>query len=169
MTNTTKDAFWLDKVRRATVEPWSADLGRCLACMARAEGCRFGLTTERVVEGELTAEVMLGTEHEGGPDVAHGGVVSAILDEALGHAVMSHGVLVVTSMRTIDFLKPVPIGVPLAARARIVSQEGRRWKVEGEIVVAGSNGSLARGHGVWVAVPDGHYERHRVWLDGERR
>jgi uncharacterized protein (TIGR00369 family) len=168
----TVDASWLDRVRRAESEPWSSELGRCLACTDRPAGCRFGITAEWVDSETLMAEIVLGAEHEGGPGVAHGGVISGILDEALGHAVMSRGVLVVTGSLTVDFVKPVPLGRSLRAAAAVVGSEGRRWMVEGEITLASSGEVLARGAGVWVAIPAGHYERHRGWLSdrsGETR
>jgi uncharacterized protein (TIGR00369 family) len=161
-----KDDGWLAKIAEARRGPWTTELSRCLACSALGT-CRFGVLTETVSsDGVLRADVRLGKEHEGGPDVVHGGSLCGILDEVMGHAVMSRGIMVVTSSLTVDFLKPVPILVPLLAHARVVGADGRRFTVEGELELPNTGQTLARGRGTWVGVPDEHYARHRGWLDG---
>ncbi|MDQ1485280.1 MAG: hypothetical protein QOJ62_973 [Actinomycetota bacterium] len=156
-----KEAQWLDQVRRARAEPWSMELALCLSCKALETSCRFGITEEIVVDGGIDGSAELGPQHEGGPDVAHGGVVAGILDEILGHAAMSRGLLVVTRQLTIEFMKPTPLGTPLALSSRVDVVDGRKWTITGTISLPSSGTVVARGTGVWIVVPDTHYERHR--------
>jgi acyl-coenzyme A thioesterase PaaI-like protein len=156
-----KEAQWLDQVRRARSEPWSMELARCLSCKALGTGCRFGITEEIVFDDGIEGRAELGPQHEGGPDVAHGGVVAGILDEVLGHVAMSRGLLVVTRQLTIEFIKPTPLGTPLTLSSRIDAVDGRKSTITGTISLPSSGTVLARGTGVWIVVPDTHFERHR--------
>ena len=128
-----KDTAWLHNLGRATREPWSAGLGLCFGCLPDGL-CRLGITGERQEGDAFIADVLLGAEHEGGPGVAHGGSVASVLDEVLGHAVTSRGVMVVTKTLTVEFQRPTPVGVLLVARARAQApSEGRSWRVTGVV------------------------------------
>jgi acyl-coenzyme A thioesterase PaaI-like protein len=162
-----KEAQWLDQVRRARVEPWSLDLARCLSCRARAIGCRFGITEEIAVNDGIEGRADLGLEHEGGPGVAHGGVVAGILDEILGHVAMSRGVLAVTRQLTIELIRPTPLGTPLTLSSRVDAVDDRKWTMTGTISSSGT--VVARGTGLWIVVPDTHYERHRNSMVAKNR
>lgn len=164
-----KETQWLDQVQRARAEPWTMELARCLSCKALGTNCRFGITEEIVVDDGIDGRAELGSRHEGGPDVAHGGVVAGILDEVLGHAAMSRGLLVVTRTLTIDFIKPTPLGAPLTLTSRIDVVDGRKWTITGAISLPGSGTVVARGTGVWIVVPDSHFERHRSAMQAESR
>ena len=101
------------------------------SCKALGTGCRFGITEEIVVDGGIEGPAQLGPQHEGGPDVAHGGVVAGILDEVLGHAAMSRGLLVVTRQLTIEYIKPTPLRAPLSLSSRVDVVDGRKWAITG--------------------------------------
>jgi acyl-coenzyme A thioesterase PaaI-like protein len=103
-------------------------------------------------------------EHEGGPNVAHGGWTAAILDEVLGHVPILHGQLAVTGTLTIRYVRPVPIERELEARAWVARREGRRWYVAGELVLASTGAVLASAEGIWVERDPAHYDRHERWL-----
>jgi acyl-coenzyme A thioesterase PaaI-like protein len=162
-----KELQWLNQVRRARTEPWTMELARCLSCKALGTTCRFGIIEEIVVENGIDGRAELGPQHEGGPDVAHGGVVAGILDEVVGHAAMSRGLLVVTRTLTIDYLKPTPLATPLTLASRVDLVDGRKWTITGTISLPGSGTVVARGTGVWIVVPDSHFERHRNSMQAE--
>jgi acyl-coenzyme A thioesterase PaaI-like protein len=164
-----KEAQWLDQVRRARAEPWSMELARCLSCKALGSGCRFGVTEEIVVDDGIDGRAELGPQHEGGPDVAHGGVVAGILDELLGHVAMSRGLLVVTRQLTIEFIKPTPLNTPLALSSRVDAVDGRKWTITGTISLPASGTVVARGTGLWIVVPDTHFERQRNAMVAEKQ
>jgi acyl-coenzyme A thioesterase PaaI-like protein len=138
----------------------------CGACV-RLEACRLGLTTERLDDdGIARFELVCPTGYEGGPGVAHGGWTAEVLDETLGHVPILRGQLTVTGTLTIRYLKPVPIGRELEARAWVDRIDGRKWFIEGELVLSSSNSVLASGSGVWIARDRStHFTNFQRWLD----
>jgi acyl-coenzyme A thioesterase PaaI-like protein len=136
----------------------------CGACR-RLGACRLGLGREELQpDGSVHTDLVCGPEHEGGPDVAHGGWTAAVLDEVLGHIHMLHGQLAVTGQLSVTYIKPVPVGRPLYARAWRVRQEGHRSYVAGELTLASTGALLARGEAVMVLRHRDHFARHREWL-----
>lgn len=83
---------------------------------------------------EILARFTGRPEHQGYPDRMHGGVITGILDETMGRGInyqegeqpMTWGV---TAELHIRFRKPVPLGVELTARGRIVRDI--HWVFEG--------------------------------------
>lgn len=71
--------------------------------------------------------------HQGGPGIAHGGLVSAALDEACGLLATWYAFPAVTARMFVRFRKPVPINTSLAIRARIDDARGRRIHTTGTI------------------------------------
>ena len=74
----------------------------------------------------LRATFEVGTAHQGAPGLAHGGVLTAALDEALGalNWLLMHPA--VTARLETDFRRPVPVGTLMAIEARIVAVDGRK-------------------------------------------
>ena len=136
----------------------------CGAC-TRLGHCRLGVTIEELQpDGSVRSELICGEEHEGGPGVAHGGWTAGVLDELVGHLPLLNGCFAVTGTLTVRFGKPVPIGVPLLATARLDRREGSRWYVTARICLAVSGAELAVGEGVLVERDRGHFARHERWL-----
>lgn len=100
----------------------------------------------RVVRGQVT----FGNAYEGAPGCAHGGLVAAILDEALGMACMFSGGPGMTGEITIRYLKPTPTRVPLRIEARFDRQEGRKIFNSGEIYAGDT--PIVRSHGVFISI-----------------
>ncbi len=56
----------------------------------------------------------------GWEDMAHGGMISTVLDEIMSYAVIAYKRdFFVTRKMTVDYLKPVPLNVPLTAQGQI--------------------------------------------------
>jgi acyl-coenzyme A thioesterase PaaI-like protein len=96
--------------------------------------------------------------------VAHGGWTAGAFDELLGHVPLLNGRLAVTAQLSVSYVKPVPVGRLLRARAWMVRQEGSRWYVAGEMALASTGAVLARGEAVMVLRDSGHFTRHEEWL-----
>jgi acyl-coenzyme A thioesterase PaaI-like protein len=109
-------------------------------------------------------ELICGPENEGGPEVAHGGWTASVFDEVLGHVPVLNRELAVTGQLWVSYVKPVPVGRPLHARAWTVRREGHRWYVAGEMTLASTGAVLARGEAVMVVRDAGHFGRHQEWL-----
>jgi acyl-coenzyme A thioesterase PaaI-like protein len=85
---------------------------------------------------QLKAEVVVPDVYQGYPGVVHGGIVSAILDETSGRAVMIEGgddQLLATLRLTIRFRQPTPTETPLTAVGWVEQTGGIGTKVAGEI------------------------------------
>ncbi len=103
-------------------------------------------------DGSVTGVVTLQEGHEGPPFHVHGGVLSALLDEAMGGAAWANGKRVVAVNLNFNFRKPVPLGVPLHVRGRIDRDEGRKCFTVGEIVLL--DGAVAvEGTGIFLEAP----------------
>jgi uncharacterized protein (TIGR00369 family) len=115
----------------------------CMVCGVENE---FGLKT-RFHETENKEVVALFTPkafHQSYPNVTHGGISAAILDEAIGRAIMAfydRETFGVTLELNVKYKKPVPYGVELKAVGRITSDGGRIFEGTGEIYLP--DGSLA--------------------------
>lgn len=134
--------------------PWSE------ACFVCGEGNSNGLRARFHADGEeVRARVVLDRCFEGYPGHVHGGVVTALLDEAAGWAcTVAVGRLCVTVELTVRFLRPVPGGEELGVRARCTEAGGRR--PAGEAWLEDGRGRrLAHARGRFVPVPE---ERHRA-------
>lgn len=102
----------------------------------------LGLGARLRRDGDVAVlEVSLGAAFTGAPDRAHGGVIAALVDEAMGLALLLHGQLAYTARLHLDFRAPSPVGQLLVARARLVERTGRKLTIDatvrcGELVVA---------------------------------
>ena len=83
---------------------------------------------------EYEAYFSFDERHQGGPGIAHGGLVSAALDEACGLLATWYAFPAVTARMFVRFRRPVPINTELLLRARIDDARGRRIRTTGAIV-----------------------------------
>ena len=110
----------------------------CLVCGLKNP---FGLYTAfyELENGELLAVFTPREEHQSYPGRLHGGIVSTILDETIGRAVMiqhDHEFWGVTMEITVRFRKPVPLGRELHVLGRITRDSKKIFEGAGEIVLA---------------------------------
>ena len=126
----------------------------CFGCGPDAEA---GLHLVVRLEGEeVVADYVFAPRHSGAPGIAHGGAVSALVDDLLGYAlyvVRSPGV---TRRLEVDFLRPVLIGTTYAVRGRVDRRDGRKVFTSGEGTAP--DGTVAfRASGLFVIVPLTHF------------
>jgi acyl-CoA thioesterase FadM len=86
------------------------------------------------------------------------------MDETLGTLAQEYFGEVVTANLTVTFLKPTPIEEPLAATARLISHDGRKIHLAGELQLQRTSATLATASGLFVTVGDDHHDRHAEWL-----
>ena len=130
--------------------------------------CRLGVRRESLDEGGVAMyDVACPRDHEGGPNVAHGGWTAAVMDECLGHIPPLNDQMSVTATLTVNFRKPVPVGRPLEARAWVDKIEGSKWFISGELVFLPGRSVLATASGIWIARDPSHFARHQQWLAGQ--
>ena len=111
----------------------------------------FTRTGERTVE----AEYEVASHWCGPPDIVHGGIQAALLDEVTGAAAacgFDDGAPVVTADLHLRFRRPCPAGKPLRIQAEIQRIEGHDAFVTGEIRDADGE-VLTRAEARWRRLP----------------
>ncbi len=115
---------------------------RCLICGLEN---KLGLFTRFYeTEGKEVVAVAVGRdEHQGYPGRMHGGIITALLDETIGRAVMIYDpdAWGVTAEITVRFKKPVPLEEELRIVGRIDKMGGKVFEGSGEMVL--KNGTVA--------------------------
>jgi uncharacterized protein (TIGR00369 family) len=129
--------------------PWKRDL--CFGCgPANPNGLqlKFALGADGK---SYVCEFEIGSTFGGPPGHAHGGIIAAILDEAMGKANKLEGKVALTSRIEVDYFRPVPLGQPLVAEGRILRMEGRALYNTGELRNAKGH-ILARSRGKFLII-----------------
>ncbi len=86
--------------------------------------------------GEVRAEIAIPERFNGYPGVVHGGVVTALLDEAMARTALVEGGfedLMVTARMEVAFRQPVPTATPVTVVARLRKKTGSRAQAEAEL------------------------------------
>jgi acyl-coenzyme A thioesterase PaaI-like protein len=96
-------------------------------------GNRFRMQYFRDRESHLVARVWFGPVTEGPPAHAHGGSIAAVLDEVLGLAAWAAGHQVVVGNLNASFRNLLPIKTVVQVNTRLVSVQGRKVVVHGEV------------------------------------
>lgn len=102
-------------------------------------------------DGRAATTYVVRSEHQGYTGISHGGILAALLDEAMVYAAVTLGRWVATAELTIRYGKPVPTGEALTVRAEVVRHERRLVECRAEIcsgegnVLASATGKLLQG------------------------
>ena len=126
----------------------------CLVCGLKNE---FGLYTSfyELENGELLSVFKPREVHQSYPGRLHGGIISTILDETIGRAIMishDHSFWGVTMEITVRFKKPVPLDEELRVIGRIIKDSKRIFEGTGEILLP--DGTVAaEGQGKYMKLP----------------
>jgi acyl-coenzyme A thioesterase PaaI-like protein len=101
-----------------------ADLARwCYAC---GDLNPVGLHLRfRMEDGWAIAAFTAERVHQGYPGFVHGGVVTSLLDEAMGWATYGNGIWALTGKLELRFREAVPTDEPLTVRGHIERDRGR--------------------------------------------
>lgn len=103
----------------------------------------------RIEDKTATCETRLPAVFQGWRDIAHGGIVMALIDEAMAYAASSVGWKGVTAEVTTRFRHPVPLETTIQLRGRVVWERRNVVGVQAEILDAGGI-VLASGEGKFV-------------------
>jgi uncharacterized protein (TIGR00369 family) len=111
-----------------------ADDGHCFVCGDRNEQ---GLRMKWTVRGRETfADFTADKRHQGWKDVVHGGLLAAILDEAMTRLVWKLHGSAVTAEMTVRYLAPAAVGEKLTAHGKILDDSKRLVLAEARILKA---------------------------------
>lgn len=101
----------------------------------------------------VAGTVTLGPAYEGGPGLAHGGILSLLIDHAMGQALFVSGHAAMTVSLEVRFRAPTPIERQLDVSARLAAVDGRKLHVTARIELDGT--ATVDASGVFVALtPD---------------
>jgi acyl-coenzyme A thioesterase PaaI-like protein len=124
--------------------------GHC--CFACGTANPIGLNLHFYRAGDsICTDITLGKYHEGWENVAHGGIISTLLDEVMSWTILYFKkIFFVTRKMEIKYVKPVLIGTPLTVTGRIVDDSGvPKINTKGEIR-DGEGKLLVRGSGEFI-------------------
>ena len=111
--------------------------------------CSFGnglhLEFDAADNGSVTAAFQCEEAFEGYPGILHGGVISSILDGAMGNCMFARGLATVTVEMTTRFRHPVVIGQEATVSARITRYSHPLYLLDAEIIQDGKIKATAKG------------------------
>ena len=108
----------------------------------------------------LVASFEVGPTHQGAPGLAHGGLLTAAVDEVLGALNWLLMRPAVTARLETNFVRPVAVGSVLEFEARITGVSGRKVYTAA-IGRLGAGGPIAvTASGLFIQVQIGHFRTH---------
>ena len=132
----------------------TTDYQRCFVCGQRNP---FGLHLVFCIENNtVVADFQPREEHQGFPGVIHGGIVAAVLDEALGRTAMlgSHPEWTMTGRLEIRYRRYVPYGPLLRVRASLGVERRRMHQASGLLALADDERVVfAEAQGTFMLLP----------------
>jgi len=125
------------------------DNNKCYVC-GKENPAGLGIDFE--IDRELrtiSAKFTPSDVHEGYEGIIHGGILSAMLDEAMVKLTVSLGIPAVTAEMTVRFITPSAPGEELFVSGRIIHETKRLIQAEakierGPVVIAEATGKLLR-------------------------
>lgn len=123
---------------------------RCFGC-GPANPTGLHLEFLLAPDGAVVSRITISDGFDGHPGYLHGGIIATLLDETMSKSVRARGVIAMTRQLEIDYLRPVPSGVPIQLEGHVVRGEGRKHWAEAKILNAAGK-ELARGKGLFIEV-----------------
>ena len=126
-----------------------SDSQKCYVCGKKNP---IGLAVEFEIDGaarSIQAKFVPQDVHEGYEGIVHGGILSALLDEAMAKLAFGLGIPAVTAEILVKFKSPASAGEELSISGRLTQETHRLIKAEarierGAVVVAEATGKLLR-------------------------
>src|SRR5262245_15764422 len=138
----------------------SSHYNRCFGC---GDDHPTGLHMH-VMAGEgltISAIFTVTEDHQGAPGLAHGGLLTAAFDEALGSLAWLLRKPMVTVRLETEFRRPVPVGTTLSIAAAAEKVVGRRIYTRADGRIGDPSGPVAvRAAAIFVTVPIEHFVRY---------
>ena len=111
-----------------------------------------GLQLELHVEGSRCwTAVVIPQRFQGWDGIAHGGIVSTILDEVMAWAQVDHDTWGVTARLAVQFRRPVPLEQPIHAEGWVVDANRRGFRTAARLVNPTDGEILATADATYVA------------------
>lgn len=104
-------------------------------------------------EQRLYAKAWFGKGAQGPPGYAHGGSISAVLDEAMGIAAWIDGHPALAASLNVQFKKSVPLGTDCTVCTWVEETDGRKITVRGRIMHPVTEEDFAHSEGLFITQP----------------
>lgn len=131
----------------------TTDYQRCFVCGQRNP---YGLhLVFRLDQNSIVADFQPREEHQGFPGIIHGGIVAAVLDEALGRTSLlgDNQEWTMTGRLEIRYRRYVPYGPLLRVRARLDEERKRMLQASGVLTLADDESvALAEAQGTFLSL-----------------
>jgi uncharacterized protein (TIGR00369 family) len=105
-------------------------------------------------DGRCEIRWMPEREYQGFRNILHGGIISALLDEAMAHAVLTVAPGAATVALSVCFRKPARTDREVHVRARVEERRGRLVRASAVLVQEGEERASAEARFVALAKPD---------------
>ena len=106
---------------------------RCVLC-GRLNARSLRLSFRPTGDGAVSARLEALPELQGYDGLLHGGVIAALLDEAMTHCLFCRGVQALTGDLHVRFVRAVPCDVPVEIRAWMLSARPPLYRLRAELV-----------------------------------
>jgi len=114
-----------------------------------------GLHLDLHVDGNRCwTELELADRFQGWDGIAHGGIVCTILDEVMAWSLATTDNWGLTARMTVDFKRPVRLGIPIRAEGWMTRQRRRLVDTAARLVDVATGELLATAEAVYVAADE---------------
>jgi uncharacterized protein (TIGR00369 family) len=145
----TSEAPTVGVVAGRGVTPFELIPHNCFACgELNAHGLRLLIHVEPKF---AWTELALDERFEGWFGIVHGGILATIADEVMAWSLVAEDNWGLTARLSVDFKRPVHVGLPIRAEGAIVSAHRRVVEAEASIRSSATGEILATARGTYVA------------------
>ncbi|MFC1467760.1 PaaI family thioesterase [Verrucomicrobiota bacterium] len=139
------------------------DDGSCFVCGKNNEcGLKLRFKLDREAKSATTTTV-LKDHFSGWVNAAHGGIICALLDEAMVYACAATGWFVATGNMNVKFRKPVPVGETLTIEGELLEHRRKMMKTRARVLKDGE--VLAESEGTMVVVGEVENEQDYAFVN----
>lgn len=110
------------------------DNGRCFAC-GKENPIGLGLDFQFISQ-QFVAKTVVGENYQSYQGIVHGGIVTTMLDEAMGGYLFKRGEPAVTGSLEVRYRKPTPTGEPIVIRGWEEQRRGKIVRMRSTITLA---------------------------------
>lgn len=137
-------------------------------CFACGTANPIGLNLDFYRKGDwICSDVTLKKHYEGWDGMAHGGIISTLLDEVMSWTIIYlKGIFFVTRKMEVKYIKPVLIGTSLTVRGELLEERRERFIRAQARIMDGQGQILSKAVGEFVELPP---ERLSVVPEGMKR
>ncbi|MCK5740131.1 PaaI family thioesterase [bacterium] len=128
------------------------DDGSCFACGAANETGLHLVFRLDLNQKTAATDTVLDERFNGWKGIAHGGIISTMLDEAMVYACITEKKMVATANLSIKFRAPVAVGKPLHIEGQVVQSRKRIMKARATLRFEGE--VLAEAEGTFMTLTE---------------